>query len=649
VRETVPGPQVQGNALMNGVSGAEPRNTMTRSDADMNTPDIEDIRINTEAENINLIIDGQSFSVPRGSTIMQAAEEFGIRIPRLCYHPQLSLAGSCRVCIVNVEGMGHYLAACSNKVWEGMVIKTNSPEIRQARRDIVELLLDNHVKDCQTCERDGNCELQTLAQQLGVRERLFEGERKNLPGDYESIVVREPNKCILCGRCFRVCAEVQGVCNLSQQGRGFTTVVTPAHGSSMDESVCIQCGQCINVCPTAAFLEKDSTDDVWAALADPNKYVVAQIAPSIRATIGECFGMQPGMAATNKMIASLRRLGFDAVFDTDFAADLTIVEESHEFLGRLAGNGPPLPMITSCSSGWVSYLEKFYPRLIPHMSSCRSPMSMLSSLVKTYYAEKIGRDPADIYMVAVMPCVAKKHEAGLSKLQLREGIPMTDAVLTTREAAWMIKSYGIDYWNLPNMEFWALPKDTFDTPLGTASGAGDIFGTTGGVMEAALRTAVEKLTGGSLEKIDFTEVRGVSGLKEATIAAGDVTLRVAVANTLRHAADILEKVIRGERYHLIEIMACPGGCIGGGGQPYPPKGMRIMDPELLSMRGSALHAIDRGKSLRRSHENPEIQQLYKEFLGRPGSEIAHRLLHTSYEQRLPHGIPIRHQGSRFDT
>ncbi|HSW40595.1 MAG TPA: NADH-dependent [FeFe] hydrogenase, group A6 [Acidobacteriota bacterium] len=609
----------------------------------MNTPAIEDIRVNTEAERVNLTIDGQPLSVPKGSTILEAAEEFGIRIPRLCYHPQLSLAGSCRVCIVDVKGMGHYLTACSNKVWEGMAIETNSPEIRQARRDIVELLLDNHVKDCQTCERDGDCELQTLAQQLGVRERLFEGERKNLAGDYEGIVVREPNKCILCGRCFRVCAEVQGVCNLSQHGRGFTTVVAPAHGSSMDRSVCIQCGQCINVCPTAAFLEKDSTDDVWTALADPKKYVVVQTAPSIRATIGECFGLRPGVAATNKMIASLRRLGFDAVFDTNFAADLTVVEESHEFLERLAGRGGPLPMITSCSSGWVSFLEKFYPRFIPHMSGCRSPMSMLSSLVKTYYAGKIGRDPADIYMVAVMPCVAKKHEAALPKLSLRDGIPMTDAVLTTREAAWMIKSYGIDYWNLPNLEFWSLPKDTFDTPLGVASGAGDIFGTTGGVMEAALRTAVEKLSGKPLEKIDFTEVRGVSGLTEASIRAGGMTLRVAVANTLRHAAEVLEKVSRGEEYHLIEIMACPGGCIGGGGQPYPPKSMRVMDPDLLAMRSSALLGIDRGKALRRSHENPAIRQLYEEFLGHAGSELAHRLLHTHYEPRLPYGIPFRNQ------
>ncbi len=397
---------------------------------------------------------------------MEAAETLGIRIPRLCYHPDLSLMGSCRVCIVDVKGMGFYMASCSSAVWEGMEVQTNSPEIRQARRDIVELLLDNHPKECQTCERDGNCELQNLAYSLGVRERLFEGKRKSFPTeDSGQSVIREPNKCVLCGRCVRVCAEVQGVCNLSQQGRGFHTVVSPAHGAKMDESVCIQCGQCINVCPTAAFLEKDSTDAVWAALADPSRHVVVQTAPSIRAAIGEGFGMPPGTVATNKMVASLRRLGFEAVFDTDFGADLTIVEESHEFLQRLEGRGP-LPMLTSCSPAWISFLEKFYPQLIPHASTCRSPMTMMSALLKTYYAGKIGRDPRDVYVVAVMPCVAKKFEAARPEHVLSEGIPLTDAVLTTREAIWMLKSYGIDYWNMPNVEFWNLPSDTFDSPLG---------------------------------------------------------------------------------------------------------------------------------------------------------------------------------------
>ena len=440
-----------------------------------------------------------------------------------------------------------------------------------------------------------------------------------------------------------MCEEVQGVCNLSQQGRGFTTAVTPAHGATMDESVCIQCGQCINVCPTAAFIERDSTDEVWAAIADPNKHVVVQTAPSIRAAIGEGFGCPPGTPATSKMIASLRRLGFDGVFDTDFAADLTIVEESHEFLERLAGRGGPLPLLTSCSPGWISFLEKFYPALIPNASSCRSPMTMMSALLKTYYARKIGREAKDIYVVAVMPCVAKKFEARRPEHTL-EGRPLTDAVLPTREAIWMIRSYGIDYWGLPDLEFWNLPSDVFDSPMGTASGAGDIFGTTGGVMEATLRTAVEKVTGKTGQQLEFTEVRAVEGLREATVRLGGTDLRIAVANGLANARAVLDKVVAGtEHFHLIEVMACPGGCIGGGGQPYPPRGTKVLDPGLLARRASALYAIDQDKELRRSHENPDVKKLYAEMLGAPGSRIAHELLHTSYAPRLPRGILTRGQ------
>jgi NADP-reducing hydrogenase subunit HndD len=595
--------------------------------------------VNDTTEKVTITLDDQRVSVPKNWTILQAAEEFGIRIPRLCFHPDLSLMGSCRVCIVDVKDMGYYMTACSTKVWEGMVVQTNSPEIRLARRDIVELLLDNHPKECQTCERDGNCELQNLAYALGVRERLFEGERKHFPTEDSGFsVIREPDKCILCGRCVRVCAEVQGVNNLSQHGRGFTTVVSPAHGAKMDESVCIQCGQCINVCPTAAFLEKDSTDDVWAALADPSKHVVIQTAPSIRAAIGEGFGMEPGKSFTYKMVASIRRMGFEGVFDTDFSADLTIVEESHEFLQRLAGNAP-IPMLTSCSPGWISFMEKFYPALIPHASTCRSPMSMMSVLLKTYYAQKIGRDPKDIYVVAVMPCVAKKFEARRPEHFMAPGMPYTDAVLTTRELIWMIKSYGIDYWNFPGMEFWNMPKDDFDSPMGIASGAGDIFGTTGGVMEATLRTAAEKVTGKPADKLEFTEVRAVEGLREATVKLGDKELRVAVANGLNNARTVLDKVVAGkEKFHLIEIMACPGGCIGGGGQPYPPRGVKVLDKQLLAKRASALYAIDKEKTLRKSHENPAILALYKEFLGEVGGPKAHELLHTHYNARQPRGI-----------
>ncbi|MFW6169349.1 MAG: NADH-dependent [FeFe] hydrogenase, group A6 [Planctomycetota bacterium] len=583
-----------------------------------------------EKKEISLTIDGTPMTVDKGTTIMEAAEQLGVHIPRLCYHPDLSLMGSCRVCIVEVKGMNFYMASCSVQVWEGMEVETSSPVIRQARRDIVELLLDNHPRDCQTCERDGNCELQNLAYSMGVRERLFEGQRKRFPIENSSqSVIRDPEKCILCGRCVRVCAEIQGVHNLSQQGRGFHTVVTPAHGVNMDDSVCIQCGQCINVCPTAAFLEQPSTESVWKALADPEMHVVVQTAPSIRAAIGEGFGLDPGTPAIGRMVTALRRLGFDAVFDTDFGADLTIVEEAHEFLSRLE-NGT-LPMITSCSPGWISFLEKFYPELIPHASTCKSPMSMLSTLAKTYYAERVGVDPAQVYMVAVMPCVAKKHESARPEHQMASGQPYTDAVLTTRELIWMIKCYGID--------FTTLSDGAFDGPLGVASGAGDIFGTTGGVMEATLRAASELVTGKPAERLEFTEVRAVEGLRETYVAIGDRNIHVGVANGLTNAKILLDKILkREEEFHVIEVMACPGGCIGGGGQPYPPAGSKVLDPELLRMRASALHAIDGGKKLRKSLENPQIQELYDKFLGKPSSDKAHQLLHTRYAAKLPRGI-----------
>jgi len=588
---------------------------------------------------VNLIIDGTPVTVPEGTTIMEACEGLGINIPRLCYHPDLSLMGSCRVCIVEVKGMGFYMTSCSQKVWEGMEVQTNSPDIRQARRDIVELLLDNHPKDCQTCERDGNCELQNLAYSLGVRARHFEGKRKRFPLDLSShSVVRDSEKCVLCGRCVRVCAEIQGVHNLSQHGRGFHTVVAPAHMANMDESVCIQCGQCIAVCPTAAFVEKRSAGGVWDAIADPEMHVVVQTAPSIRAAIGEGFGLPPGTPAAGKLVTALRRLGFDAVFDTDFGADLTIVEEAHEFLTRLKEG--PLPMITSCSPGWISFLEKFYPELIPLASTCRSPMTMVSVLAKTYYAQKKGIDPRKIYMVAVMPCVAKKYEARRPEHYLElppasgeaQGtrVPFTDAVITTRELIWMIRCYGIDFLKLPEGEF--------DAPLGVASGAGDIFGTTGGVMEATLRAASELVTGKPADRLEFTEVRAVEGLRETHVAIGEHNIRVGVANGLTNAKILLDKVKAGEPFHVIEVMACPGGCIGGGGQPYPPAGYHVLDPELLRKRASALYSIDAGKQLRKSYENPAIEEVYETFLGHPGSKKAHELLHTHYAPRFPRGI-----------
>lgn len=579
---------------------------------------------------VNLTIDERRVSVPEGTTIMEAAETFGVYVPRLCYHPDLSLAGACRVCIVEVEGMDHFAASCSTEVREGMVVRTNSPIIRQARRDIIELLLDNHPRDCQTCERDGHCELQNLAYAHGVRERLWEGARKRFPIEASSrSVVRDAEKCILCGRCTRVCAEVQGVTNLSQHYRGFNTVVGPAHLALMDDSVCIQCGQCINVCPTAAFIEKSSTEAVWAALAAPDMHVVVQTAPSIRAAIGEGFGLTPGTPATGKMITALRRLGFDRVFDTDLGADLTIVEEAHELIHRLSGDGL-LPMITSCSPGWISFLEKFYPEMIPHASSCKSPMSMLSTMIKTYYAEDAGLDSDKIFSVAVMPCVAKKFEMERPELADSGGRPYTDAVLTTRELIWMIQCYGID--------FSRLDDGVFDAPLGIATGAGDIFGTTGGVMEATLRTASELVTGKPAERLTFQEVRAVEGLREAKIQLADKLLHVGVANGLTNARTLLDSVISGTHFDVIEIMACPGGCIGGGGQPYPPKGVKVLDPGLLLQRAKALYAIDGAKKLRRSHENPAVKRLYETYLGEPGGKKAYQLLHTHYEARLPRGI-----------
>ncbi len=578
---------------------------------------------------ISLKIDDVPIQVEAGTTIMAAAEQLGIRIPRLCYHPDLSLSGSCRVCIVDVKGMGFYMTACSSQVWEGMEVQTNSPEIRKARRDIVELLLDNHPMDCQTCDRDGHCELQNLAYSMGVRARHFEGKRKEFPIELSSAsVVRDSEKCVLCGRCVRVCHEIQGVCNLSQHGRGFTTVVGPAHLANMDDSVCIQCGQCINVCPTAAFTEKRSAGPVWAAIADPEMHVVVQTAPSIRAAIGEGFGLAPGTPATAQMITALRRLGFDRVFDTDFGADLTIIEEAHEFLTRLKEG--PLPMITSCSPGWVSFMEKFYPELIAHASTCRSPMSMLSVLAKTYYAEKMGIDPKKIFMVAVMPCVAKKFEAARPEHCMADGTPYTDAVLTTRELIWMIKCYGI--------EFTGLPPGEFDSPMGLSSGAGDIFGCTGGVMEATLRAASELVTGKPADRLEFTEVRAVEGLRETNVAIGDLNVRIGVANGLTNAKILLDKVKAGEPFHVIEVMACPGGCVGGGGQPYPPEGVKVLDPELIRLRAGALYSIDQKKTLRKSYENPAIDELYSNFLGGPGTEKAHELLHTHYHARLPRGV-----------
>jgi iron-only hydrogenase group A len=579
---------------------------------------------------ITIYINGREYKVEPNQTIMQAADKLGFHIPRLCYHPKLSIEGACRVCIVEVEGAKSFVASCAYPVNDGMKIHTNTQELRRARRDIVELLVDNHPMDCHTCERDGNCELQRLAASMGIRARHFEGERKQYGVDVSGqAVIRNPDKCILCGRCVRMCSEVQQVHNLTQAHRGFNTVVMPAYNMPMAESVCTACGQCINVCPTAAFLEKNYTQELFEKLNDPNLIKVAQFAPSVRAAIGEAFGLEAGANMEGQLVAALRKLGFDYVFDTQFSADLTIMEEATEFLERVQNKGK-LPMITSCSSAWMKCLEQFYPDLIDNVSTCKSPMSMQSAITKTYFAQKLGVDPKKILSVAAMCCTAKKYEAARPELEVN-GMRATDIVVTTREIAWMIKSAGIDFLNLK-------PEEQ-DHPLGMSSGAGVIFGTTGGVMEAAIRTAYELYTGQTLVDIEVDAIRGLKGIKEGKLVMDGQEIRVAVAHGLGNACKLLDVVRKDPgRYHFIEIMGCPGGCVGGGGQPYAGANSIPLDEEALKKRAQALYDEDRSKTIRRSHDNPDVQKLYKEFLQRPGSHIAHELLHTHYKQKFPKGI-----------
>ncbi|UCD48614.1 MAG: iron hydrogenase small subunit [Phycisphaerales bacterium] len=579
---------------------------------------------------ITITINDRDYQVVAGQTIMQAADQCGYHIPRLCYHPKLSIEGACRVCIVQVEGAKNHVASCACPVADGMKIHTNTKELRQARRDIVELLLDNHPEDCHTCERDGNCELQRLAYSMGIRHRHFTGERKHYEKDLSGAsVIRDPDKCILCGRCVRMCSEIQGVHCLTQAHRGFNTVVMPAYNLPFAETVCSGCGQCINVCPTASFVEKNHTQELFETLSDKSLVKVAQFAPSVRAAIGEAFGLAAGRNMEGELIAAMRKMGFDYVFDTQFAADLTIMEEGSEFLERIQSGGP-LPLITSCSSAWMKYMEQFYPDLIDNISTAKSPMSMASALFKTYWAEKMDIAPKKILSVAAMCCTAKKYEAARPELDVN-GMRATDIVVTTREMAWMIKSAGIDFVNIE--------PEKPDTPLGLSSGAGAIFGVTGGVMEAAVRTAYELYTGETLVDIEMAAIRGFQGIKEATVTIDGKDLRLVVAHGLGNAHQVMEMVREDpSRFHFVEIMGCPGGCIGGGGQPYATANSIPLDEEALRLRAQALYDLDRGKTIRRSHDNPDIQRLYKEFLGRPLSEKAHELLHTHYEAHLPKGI-----------
>ncbi len=576
-------------------------------------------------ENINLKINGLDVSAPAGSTILEAAHLAGIRIPTLCYLKEINEIGACRMCVVEVKGARNLVAACVHPINEGMEVYTSTPKLIESRKKTLQLLLSNHDKKCLSCVRSGNCELQQLCHEYGVEdEDFYEGEMNHYElDDSAAHMVRDNNKCILCRRCVAVCEKTQGIGVIGTNNRGFATMIGSAFGMGLGETSCVSCGQCIAVCPTGAIYEKDYTKQILEAIADPEKYVVVQTAPSVRAGLGEEFGYPMGTDVEGKMAAALRRIGFDKVFDTDWAADLTIMEEATELLDRIK-NGGVLPMITSCSPGWIKYCEHYFPDMTENLSTCKSPQQMFGAMLKTYFAEKEGIDPKKIVSVSVMPCTAKKFEIGRDD-QSAAGVPDVDIAITTRELARLIKRCGI--------EFTALPDEGFDNPMGESTGAGVIFGATGGVMEAALRTAVETLTGEELASLEFTDVRGTEGIKEASYNVAGMDVKVAVASGLGNARELLKKVKAGEaRYHFIEIMGCPGGCVNGGGQPQVSGDVRNFT-DVRGIRAGVLYRNDAAKTIRKSHENPEIQKLYEEYLLAPGSHKAHETLHTSYVKR----------------
>jgi len=571
---------------------------------------------NQEQEMVHLTINNIPLAVPKGTKIMQAAQKLGIDIPHLCYHEDQRIKARCRLCSVEVAGKRRLLAACSTEVWEGMEVHTDTQIVRDTQVAILQLMLANHHKDCLSCPRNQNCDLQRLCSRFNIQHSSLPSVCKEEPRIVTNpAIVRDPSKCIRCGRCIRACKDVQGIAALTYAGRSSDIVVTTAYNKPMETTDCILCGQCSLVCPTGALVEKDDTEKVLDALQDPKKHVIVQVAPSVRVSLGDAFGMEPGAIVTGQMVTALHLLGFDKVFDTNFGADLTIMEEGTEFLDRLQ-HGGVLPMMTSCCPGWVYYVEKHYSDCLPHLSSTKSPMSIFGAVAKTYYPKVAGIDVKDIVTVSVMPCTAKKFEAGRPELG-RNGRPDVDIVLTTRELIKLIKYVGLSFGQLPETEF--------DSPLGTASGAGAIFGTTGGVMEAALRTVCDKLTGKTLERLDFKEARGFKGIKECTLEMGGRTLHIAIAHTLKNAEILMEQVRKGiSPYDFIEVMACPGGCIGGGGQPIGTTNA------VKKKRMQALYEIDRSLPVRKSHENPVLQVLYRDFLGKPGEGKAHELLHTGY-------------------
>lgn len=577
---------------------------------------------------VNIKINGKEYKAPMGATILEACRVAGIEIPTLCFLKDINEIASCRVCMVEVVGARSLVASCVYPIREGLEIITNSKRVIDSRKKTVELIMSNHRMDCVSCVRSGNCELLTLCRLLGIDDTKFKGSKTESNLDTSAVhLIRDNSKCVLCRRCVAMCSKVQGVGVIGTNNRGFKTIVGSHFNLPLADTSCVHCGQCINVCPVGALYEKSDADKVLDAIRDPKKFVVVQTSPATRAAFGEEFGYPIGTNAEGKMVAALRRVGFDKVFDTDFAADLTIMEEGTELIERITKKTAPLPMITSCSPGWIKYCESYYPDLIPHLSTCKSPQQMFGALLKTYYAKKNKIDPKDIVSVSVMPCTAKKFEIGRPNQNAAgKDLPDLDYTMTVREAAKLVKKLAIDYDNLPD--------EDFDSPLGTDTGAAVIFGATGGVMEAALRTAVEVITKKKLPKLDFKEVRGMKGIKEASYkVTKDLTVKVAVASGTANAKILMDKVREGKAdYQFIEIMCCPGGCINGGGQPIVSSKIRNQ-MDYRAKRAKVLYDADKSMKLRKSHENPDIQKLYKEYYKTPGSHLAHQELHTSYIKR----------------